>query len=349
MVNSSDKPRKKTHAWKKVLIHFSLCFIMGFFIGFAPTTATISIFSTHPSAADIRNLGVSDLKMESINRTLLLQLHPKPSHSAPPHCHENHQELALNQHLIIITTTQPTDPFKLPSLWRLANTLRLVPPPLLWIVVEANFDSPATTRMLRQTGIMYRHITYKENFTDANAEAYHQRNVALNHVEQHRLDGIVLFASLLDIYPLHFFEQIRQIEVFGAWPVARASASRKKMIVEGPICNSSRVVGWQSKELINKNRTLQSTKHINVSSESGNGTVESRPHAKINISGFAFNSSILWDPERWGRSSSIPHSSQDSIRFVHQAVLEDESKIRAIPPDCSTVMMWHLHIQRKTS
>ncbi|KAH0454390.1 hypothetical protein IEQ34_016314 [Dendrobium chrysotoxum] len=347
MGNSSDKPKKRIHLWKKVLIHFSLCFVMGFFIGFAPTSTTISLFSAQPSAVDIRNLGVSDVKTEVLNRSLLAELHPEASNSVWSDCNETEQELSSKEQLIVITTTHPTDQFKVASLWRLANTLRLVPPPLLWIVIESNSDSPTTAKMLRQTGIMYRHITYKENFTDADAEAYHQRNVALNHVEHHRLNGIVHFASAFNIYPLQFFEDIREIEVFGAWPVAMVSVSRKRIVVEGPICSSSKVVGWESKELSN-NGTAASRNPIS-SSESGNGTTESRLPARINISAFAFNSSILWDPERWGRPSSIPDSSQDSIRFVHQAVLEDETKIRAIPSDCSKIMMWHLHIQRRTS
>jgi len=35
----------------------------------------------------------------------------------------------------------------------------------------------------------------------------------------------------------------------------------------------------------------------------------------IHISSFAYNSSILWDPERWGRTSSLQDTSQ-VIRFL---------------------------------
>uniref|UniRef100_M8C6G0 Glycosyltransferases n=1 Tax=Aegilops tauschii TaxID=37682 RepID=M8C6G0_AEGTA len=42
-------------------------------------------------------------------------------------------------------------------------------------------------------------------------ERHHQRNVALGHVEEHRLDGVVLFAGLGDVYDLRFFDQLRQI------------------------------------------------------------------------------------------------------------------------------------------
>ena len=100
-------------------------------------------------------------------------------------------------------------------LTRMAHTLRLVPPPLLWLVVEAAPDVPATAKLLRDTGILYRHLTYKENFTAAEVaagkERHHQRNTALEHIERHRLAAIVHFAGLGDVYELRFFDQLRQI------------------------------------------------------------------------------------------------------------------------------------------
>lgn len=68
-------------------------------------------------------------------------------------------------------------------------------------------------------------------------------------------------------------------------------------MAEGPVCSSGKVVGWQSKDL------------SNASSDARTDTAETKP-AKINVSGFAFNSSILWDPERWGRPSSVLDTSQ---------------------------------------
>ena len=41
------------------------------------------------------------------------------------------------------------------------------------------------------------------------------------------------------------------------------------------------------------------------------GAAGTRVHT-IDVSGFAFNSSILWDPERWGRPTSLPDTSQVS-------------------------------------
>jgi hypothetical protein len=45
------------------------------------------------------------------------------------------------------------------------------------------------------------------------------------------------------------------------------------------------------------------------------GAAGTRAHT-IDVSGFAFNSSILWDPERWGRPTSLPDTSQVSSLSV---------------------------------
>ncbi|EAY96362.1 hypothetical protein OsI_18261 [Oryza sativa Indica Group] len=34
------KQRRSSHLWKKALLHFSLCFVMGFFTGFAPSSSS---------------------------------------------------------------------------------------------------------------------------------------------------------------------------------------------------------------------------------------------------------------------------------------------------------------------
>ncbi|MQM16812.1 hypothetical protein Taro_049774 [Colocasia esculenta] len=114
--------------------------------------------------------------------------------------------------------------------------------------------------------------------------------------------------------------------VFGAWPVASVSANRKRVALEGPICSSSRLLGW----------------HVPKDDAAG-------VNPRIDVSGFAFNSSILWDPERWGRPTSLPDISQDSFKFVQEVVLEDESKLKGMPtPDCSRVLMWRLHMPRRS-
>ena len=113
---------------------------------------------------------------------------------------------------IIVTPTNDKDELRGVLLTKMANTLSLVPAPLLWVVVESQSESTEVSDILRKTNVMYRHLVFKENFTDVEVEMDHQRNVALKHIEYHRLSGIVHFASLYNVYDLSFFDEIRTIE-----------------------------------------------------------------------------------------------------------------------------------------
>lgn len=60
---------------------------------------------------------------------------------------------------------------------------------------------------------MYRHVVlFKENITELEMEMDHQINVALSHIEHHRLSGIVHLAGLDNVYDLSFFNEIRATE-----------------------------------------------------------------------------------------------------------------------------------------
>ncbi|VAH89728.1 unnamed protein product [Triticum turgidum subsp. durum] len=194
--------------WKKALLHSSLCFVMGFFTGFAPSSvsdwrsvAPAGVGSSHvvKTPQVIASGAAMDRSLLARDAAARIGGVPRPL-------------------LVVVTTTESTPTAageRAAMLTRMAHTLRLVPPPLLWVVVEAAPDVPATAKLLRDTGILYRHLTYKENFTAAEVaagkERHHQRNTALEHIERHRLAAIVHFAGLGDVYELRFFDQLRQI------------------------------------------------------------------------------------------------------------------------------------------
>ncbi|CAL9124468.1 unnamed protein product [Musa textilis] len=52
--------------------------------------------------------------------------------------------------------------------------------------------------------------------------------------------------------------------------------SKNKVILEGPVCNGRRVIGWHTNRKGNNRRRFH-----------------------VDISGFAFNSRILWNPRRF--------------------------------------------------
>ncbi|XVE70285.1 hypothetical protein DITRI_Ditri10aG0060300 [Diplodiscus trichospermus] len=228
--------------------------------------------------------------------------------------------------LIIVTPTYNRG-FQAYFLNRLGQVLRLVNPPLVWIVVEKKAASFETAEILRKSGVMYRHVICTLNTSNVKDQGVHQRNAALEHIERHKLDGIVFFAYDDNVYTLELFESLRTIGRFGTWPVAMLAQSKNKAILEGPVCNASQVIGWHTNA---KSKRLR------------------RFH--VDTSGFAFNSTILWDPKRWGRPLSNPIRQLDTVKegfkettFVEQ-VVEDESQMQGITPGCSRIMNWHLHL-----
>ncbi|XP_029126329.1 probable beta-1,4-xylosyltransferase IRX9H [Cajanus cajan] len=76
-----------------------------------------------------------------------------------------------------------------------------------------NAASMETTEVLRKMGVMYRHLVCKKNSTDVKDRGVHQRNTALEHIERHRLDGIVFFANDDNVYSLELFDALRDIRV----------------------------------------------------------------------------------------------------------------------------------------
>ncbi|XP_042015704.1 beta-1,4-xylosyltransferase IRX9-like [Salvia splendens] len=286
MMGSQERSRKKNLSiWKKALLHFLLCFVMGFFT--ATTTTTKALRSQRP-----------------------------PLSSPEPLLNSHTSKRARNDQKLVIIVSPTSKRNKLlrnVMLTRLASTLRLVAQPLVWVVVEPNPPDPEVSQILRKTGIMYRHVVSDEDFIDEDAEIDHQRNLALSHIEHHRLSGVVHFAGLSNVYDLSFFQEIRAIEAFGAWPVAKMVANSRKVMMEGRVCDS-----WKC--------------HFN----------------NIHISSFAFNSTILWDPERWGRRTfPTQDAPQNSLNYVRKEVVEEESTLKDIPTQgCCKVLLWELHIPK---
>ncbi|KAJ4800775.1 Glycosyltransferase [Rhynchospora pubera] len=232
------------------------------------------------------------------------------------------------QKLIIVVTPTYNRAAQAYFLHRLAQTLRLVPPPLLWIVVETGSKtSSETASILRRSGVMYRHISCKQTSGEVKDRGVHQRNKALDLIEHHRLEGIVYFADDDNIYSLELFDWLREIRGFGTWPVAMLTHDKSKAILEGPVCKNGQVIGWHTNE---KSKRLR------------------RFH--VDMSGFAFNSTMLWDPDKrvhlaWNtirQLDTVKEGFQETT-FIQQLV-EDETQMEAVPSDCAKIMNWHLHL-----
>ncbi|XP_027094455.1 probable beta-1,4-xylosyltransferase IRX9H [Coffea eugenioides] len=335
-VLSQKSSRKGMSSWKKWFFRCLIFFSLGFLLGMAPFGGYEDVKgrdfsfeentmakSAENDEGDVRNLLVVEAKggeglvVDKVELRVVEEKEVKERFDFVP-----------RKQLIVVTPTY-NRALQAYYLNRLGQVLRLVPPPLLWIVVEMNVASLETADILRKTGVMYRHLVTTKNLTDVKDKSVHQRNTALEHIENHKLDGVVYFADDDSIHSLELFECLREIRRFGTWPVAMLAQTWNKVELEGPVCNGSQVIGWHT----NKSKGLR------------------RFH--IDMSGFAFNSTILWDPKRWQRPTSDPIRQLDTVKegfhgttFIEQ-VVEDESQMEGLPLGCSKILNWHLKLEAR--
>lgn len=342
-----ERSKQKGQFWRRALLHSLICFVVGIFIGitpFAPGDDSMDPMTNRQAFSSdlISNVGkfqaydaseaanVASAMENTKNNNVTLK--EKVQEEALINGSSFPQDVELeSQKLLLIVTPTYDQPSQAYYLNRLAHTLKLVQPPLLWIVVEMTSQSEETADILRRTGVMYRHVVCTKNVTDIKDRRVHQRNAALSHIETHRLDGIVYFADEENVYTTDIFEHMRQIRRFGTWTVAK-TGNGGKPVLNGPVCNETQVIGWHTDVIDWRFR---------------------RFHAEM--SGFAFNSTILWDPKRWNRPTPGPIRQLDSVKNGFQAssfvvqVVEDESQMEGIMQGCSRIMVWNLDISSSIS
>jgi putative beta-1,4-xylosyltransferase IRX9 len=196
------------------MLHSCLCFLLGLSAGLAPSdwTDAASRAAATANAAATKQVFRALHAVRAINN-----ISTTTSHHHFGGMHGSYQRQQQDpQVLVVVTTTGGASTERerrSAGLTRTAHALRLVSPPVVWLVVEAARDAADTALLLRRTGVVYRHVTYKENFSSSAAEEerHHQRTVAMGHIEQHRMRGVVLFAGLGDVYDLRLLEQLRRV------------------------------------------------------------------------------------------------------------------------------------------
>ncbi|PNT67269.1 probable glucuronosyltransferase Os10g0205300 isoform X3 [Brachypodium distachyon] len=316
---------------------FLICFLLGFVAGLFPFAHRHLHLDLHlplppaPTAVMEPFRNPSPLPLPPPGDQSPLPPSRDPSPQPPP------APMATERKLLLVVTPTRARPLQAYYLGRLAHTLRLAPSPLLWLVVDDGAASRETAALLRGCGVMYRHLSSPDALQEPpqrTRSRQHnrvlQQNAALDHIEHHRIHGIVYFADESHVYSLDLFRHLRQIRSFGTWPVAMLAAGKSKTILQGPVCNGSRVVGWHTNE---KTRRLR------------------RFH--VSMSGFAFNSTMLWDTRKRAHQAwnyirlldTVKEGFQET-KFIEQLV-EDETHMEGIPPGCSKIMNFHLHLEDK--
>ncbi|XP_057533103.1 probable beta-1,4-xylosyltransferase IRX9H [Amaranthus tricolor] len=316
--------RAQPYSWKRHFYRCVLCFLIGILLGILPF-GQIEDVRTHDFSFEVKpQLQQETFRSEEESMEQMKDIEVKfDAVLAEKFDHKSKK-------LLIVVTPTYNRILQAYYLNRLSQVLKLVNPPMLWIVVEMGAQSSETAAILRNSGVMYRHLVCHKNLTNIKDRGVEQRNTALEHIETHKLDGIVYFADDDNIYSLELFERTRLISRFGTWPVAMLAQNKNKATLEGPICNGSNIIGWHTNE---KSKRLR------------------RFH--VDMSGFAFNSTILWDPKRWKRPFSNPIRQLDSVKegfqettFIEQVVAE-ESQMEGVPVGCGKVMNWHLHLDAR--
>ncbi|GJM89721.1 hypothetical protein PR202_ga05935 [Eleusine coracana subsp. coracana] len=353
---SPERSRSKGSRCKRFLVHLLLCFMVGIFVGFMPffivdvSKKIVSENERLPFHDGVIERGLMDTKVneletvvvekevELIDDTEVGESPPVPamlddevdfvssSRSLPA---VDELDIPVKKLLIIVTVTS-VRPQQAYYLNRLAHVLKAVQSPLLWLVVEWPEQSYETAEILRSSGVMYRHLICKKNTTSVRKIAVCQRNNAIYHIKKHRLDGIVHFADEERSYSGEIFEEMQKIRRFGSWPVAIHVGTKYRPILEGPICKGNRVTGWHTDTVQRK------------------GAARRFP---IGFSAFAFNSTMLWDPQRWNRppmDSVVVHTGgrgglQES-RFIEKLVKSDR-QVEGLPDDCNRVMVWNFNLE----
>ncbi|XP_058765121.1 probable beta-1,4-xylosyltransferase IRX9H [Vicia villosa] len=278
-----------------IAINSFICFMVGVSIGLIPLASTNLSSKFMANHQGFSSEVISEVENLKINKTPLVDEDVKFDATLISPLQEqeltngvsynildsqfNEESYSESQKLLIVITPTYNRLFQAYYLHRLSQTLKLVQPLLLWVVVEMNSQSEETSYILRNSGIMYRHLVCKMNLTNTSHKSILMRNVAIAHIETHRLDGIVYFADDDNVYSIELFQKMRDIRRFGTWTIAKLSEDRSGIVFQGPICNGSEVIGWHT-----SNESDRKSKRF---------------HAEI--SGFAFNSTILWERKKWHR------------------------------------------------
>ncbi|KAI4965426.1 hypothetical protein ZWY2020_054597 [Hordeum vulgare] len=148
------------------------------------------------------------------------------------------------------------------------------------------------------------------NNRNASEEADLQRNVALSHIERHRLAGGSTFAPL----PYMTSGSLKSSGRL-AWPTATVSSADQRVTLQGPTCNSSQITGWYSKA----SGTNETHRAPVAAAQDAERFINSNSSSEAALR----TSSSLYD--KWRSATAEEH-----------------------PSDCSEsrVMMWHLNMPK---
>lgn len=207
--------RKGPQGLRKAFLRWGIFFLLGFLLGMMPLGHVDEIqardfsFDLKPPHVNVQFDHEAVKNQPDLVVDVRLGVEARSSEASGEE--EDKGVVFVPRKELLVVTPTYNRPLQAYFLNRLGQVLRLVPPPLLWIVVEMNAASMETAEILRKTGVMYRHLVCNKNSSEVKDRGVHQRNTALEHIERHRLDGIVYFADDDNVYSLELFYGLRNI------------------------------------------------------------------------------------------------------------------------------------------
>lgn len=263
--------------------------------------------------------------------------------------------------LILVTPTHNRAAQQL-HMQKVVNVLRLLPPPILWVVVEAAEKTEETAEILNRsagrclvtgiatkcTTVNYVHIASghppdNPRFT----RGVGQRNTALEYIESKRIKGIVYFMDDDNVYTPMLFEEFRKIQrKVGVLPVGllwakeyvatvpwrQASPAVERALVEPDETGAPKVYGWETFEW-------------SLKAEPGKGR-----KYQLDMAGFAFNSELLWTP-----TDNVTGKPEHPLRFISKPawietlfldkLVTGVHELEPLADNCQDVYIWHVKFE----
>jgi hypothetical protein len=257
----------------------------------------------------------------------------------------------------------------------LMHTLSLVPGPVTWIVIEAGGVTNETASLLTQAHVhRLLHLGFGESMTPGLEEQplleTRLRIEGLRCVQEHKLEGIIVFADESNVHSLQFFDTVQEVNSvgivsvgmlghvsFGDSPVAERlhtgdlpkhkykeehgmyqimdTGPRFEPRVQGPVCDSAgNLIGLHTFD----NLTLDHRLFMEVG-QSHRRTLE--------WAGFVLNAKVVWEEARgdqqpvWLDAWLNWTISSDVSKFPDiRAILSDERKVKVLGGCGHQVLLW---------
>ncbi|QDP16892.1 hypothetical protein Tsubulata_033995 [Turnera subulata] len=370
---------------------FSRLVLFFLFSTSATTTITTTNFYTAPfrqlttttsaTPGDLTNAdpSLTNPELPALNRTLSSRVvvgrhgirirpwpHPNPAEVIRAHQliervqREQRAQFGVkNPRRVIVVTPTYVRTFQTLHLTGVMHSLMLVPYDVVWILVEAGGPTNETASIIAKSGLKTIHVGFSQRMPDS-WEGRHQlearmRLRALSIVREERLDGIVMFADDSNMHSMELFDEIQNVEWFGALSVGillhsvsveegaaiqkdLGEENQRQMPVQGPACNASnQLVGWHTSNSV----PYEGKNAIYIDDRA---TVLPR---KMEWAGFVLNSRLLWkDAEgKPGWVKDLDSVGEDIESPL--SLLNDPSMVEPLGSCGKQVLLWWLRVEAR--